>query len=249
MNYNNNKINKVYYGDNEIVTTKIVENVISNWTLPNNIKFADGNYTLTELHFDNLTNCSGMFRECTSLKSVPLFDTSKVTDMSNMFYNCYSLTSIPEFDTSSCEDMEYAFYDVEVTTLPKFDTSKVKYIRGFIGSSGIVTLPELDFGSVIAASGDVYYVFTSCYKLTNVGGFKDLGKSFYIGNGAATLDFTDCSKLSYESCLNIFNSIYDLTTTAYTSTAKIRFSATTFALLSEADKKIAADKGWIVESA
>lgn len=61
----------------------------------------------------NVTNMGsrlvGMFYSCTSLTSVPLFDTSKVTNMRYMFYYCTSLTSVPLFDTSNVTDMKNMF--------------------------------------------------------------------------------------------------------------------------------------------
>ena len=42
-----------------------------------------------------------MFFGCSSLQSVPLFDTSSVTTMSTMFTSCSSLQSVPAFDVSS----------------------------------------------------------------------------------------------------------------------------------------------------
>jgi surface protein len=42
-----------------------------------------------------------MFGGCSSLKTVPLFNTSGVKDMTTMFNNCFSLQSVPQFDTSS----------------------------------------------------------------------------------------------------------------------------------------------------
>lgn len=65
-----------------------------------------------------------MFRDCSSLTSVALFDTSSVTDMVNMFYGCSSLTSVPLFDTSSVTSMQFMFYNCSsLTSIPLFDTS------------------------------------------------------------------------------------------------------------------------------
>jgi surface protein len=49
----------------------------------------------------NVTNMSFMFFECLSLQSVPLFNTTNVTNMAYMFYNCYSLNFIPAFVTTA----------------------------------------------------------------------------------------------------------------------------------------------------
>ena len=62
-----------------------------------------------------------MFYQCTSLTSVPLFDTSNVTNMSNMFRGCKSLTSVPLFDTSKVTNMADMFYMCSsLTTLGGF---------------------------------------------------------------------------------------------------------------------------------
>lgn len=53
----------------------------------------------------NTTNMLNMFYGCTSLQSVPLFDTSSVTNMTSMFLNCYSLQTIPALDCSASTNM------------------------------------------------------------------------------------------------------------------------------------------------
>ena len=57
----------------------------------------------------SVTNMTNMFYSCTSLQSVPLFDSSSVTNMTNMFYSCISLQSVPLFDTSSATNMTNMF--------------------------------------------------------------------------------------------------------------------------------------------
>lgn len=52
-----------------------------------------------------ITNMQSMFYYCSSLTTVPLFDTSSVTDMTTMFRSCSSLTAIPLFNTSSVTSM------------------------------------------------------------------------------------------------------------------------------------------------
>ena len=50
-----------------------------------------------------------MFNKCTSLATIPLFDTLNVTSMAGMFQNCTSLTTIPLFDTSNVTQMNMTF--------------------------------------------------------------------------------------------------------------------------------------------
>ena len=71
-------------------------------------------------------NCVDMFRSCTSLKTVKLFDTSKATDMNNMFFGCRQLTSVPLFDTSNVSNISSMLAGCDgLTTLDGFAGLKV----------------------------------------------------------------------------------------------------------------------------
>ena len=68
------------------------------------------NVTIEDL--DQLSeSCEYMFFACSSLVSVPKFDTSGVTNMVGMFARCTSLESVPKFDTSNVTNMNDMFYD------------------------------------------------------------------------------------------------------------------------------------------
>lgn len=56
-----------------------------------------------------ITDMYGMFKGCTALTAVPLFDTSSVTTMYMMFQGCSSLTYIPLFVTSRVTNMNMTF--------------------------------------------------------------------------------------------------------------------------------------------
>ena len=58
-----------------------------------------------------ITNMEEMFAHCTSLTTVPLFDTSSCTAMQVMFYADSSLTTIPLFDTSNVTNMASMFHN------------------------------------------------------------------------------------------------------------------------------------------
>ena len=78
------------------------------------------------INFQNVTNTNGMFKECTSLTTVPLFDTQNVTDISYMFQDCSSLTTIPLFNTQNVTKMSACFYQcTSLTTVPLFNTQNV----------------------------------------------------------------------------------------------------------------------------
>ena len=50
-----------------------------------------------------ITNMRAMFRECTRLNNVALFDSSSATNMNYMLHNCTPLISVPLFDTSNAK--------------------------------------------------------------------------------------------------------------------------------------------------
>lgn len=82
-----------------------------------------------------ITSTDSMFYKCTSLTSVPIFDTSNVIYMNHMFYNCSSLTSVPLFDTSNVTYMDATFYNCQaLTSVPLLDTSKATYMDNTFNS-------------------------------------------------------------------------------------------------------------------
>ena len=88
---------------------------------------------------ENVTNMSYMFCYCSSLTTIPLFNTSKVTDMSWMFQNCSNLTTIPQLDTSKVTTMRNMFYQCyKLTSIPYLDVSNVaNLINVFEGCNGL----------------------------------------------------------------------------------------------------------------
>ena len=52
-----------------------------------------------------------MFSNCSSLTSVPQFDTSKVTSMDSMFDYCTKLASLPLLNVSNVVNMDNIFYN------------------------------------------------------------------------------------------------------------------------------------------
>ena len=213
-----------------------------------------------------------MFYGCSSLTSVPLFDTSKVTNISymfafdsqlsgaapnfnlssatnvrNMFMDCSKLTSVPQYDLSNVVTLGPFLYGCSgLTSIPDFNTAKAtNYSETFNGCSNVVSIGLLDMSSAT----EVYDTFRNCVKLENITGVTNCGKGF-TGTSSLyhNLSFSSSSKLTRQSCLNIFNTIYDMTNTSVTD-AKITLHATTKSLLSADDIAIATNKGWSVISA
>lgn len=87
--------------------------------------------------------------------------------------------------------------------------------------------------------------FKGCYNLTDIGGLQDLGKSFQ-SNRSRDLSFSSCSKLTKQSLLNVFNSIYDMTLKTFGG-ANITLGKTNLQKLTDEDIAIATNKGWVVK--
>jgi surface protein len=230
-------------------------------------------YQLTNVPlFDtsNVTDMSFMFEECNSLQSVPLFDTSNVTDMSGMFsmriYDfiyphipASQLVSVPLFDTSKVTDMSGMFqYCVNLQSVPLFDTSKVTdmsymfsmistYIYPYNPPSQLASVPLFDTSKVTS----MYGMFQNCLSLQHIGGLKDLGKVLMeTPNDGLTTDrvFEECHHITRESCLNIFNNLYDITNNPDGHTPTLAFEREVIARLSAEDILIAVQKGWVISS-
>ena len=83
---------------------------------------------------------TNMFYECSSLTTVPSFDTSNVTNMSSIFRNCSSLTTVPAFDTSNVTNMTNMFYNCSsLTTVPELDMFKVSSASTMFGGCASLT--------------------------------------------------------------------------------------------------------------
>ena len=114
----------------------------------------------------NVTDMTDMFKECTSLISIPKIDTSNVTKMNTMFYKCSSLTTIPQLDTSNVTNMSYMFRKCKpLITIPLLNTSKVTNMSYmFENCRSLTTIPSIDTSKV----KDMSYMFDSCTSLTYI---------------------------------------------------------------------------------
>ena len=190
----------------------------------------------------NVTNMNSMFYGCGLLTSVPLFDTSNVTDMRDMFNGCTKLESVPLFDTSNVTDMTNMFATCSLTTIPQFDTRNVTSIQYlFQNTTSITSIPLLDCGNVLTF-GSLFGDYTNCDKLTDLGGFKDLGKVPTVS--ISTVSFLNkMPNLTHESLMNVINNLYNRKS-FQGSTKTLKFGTTHLAKLSDEEKAIATNKGY-----
>lgn len=164
----------------------------------------------------------------TNVTSVQGLDTSKGTSFRNMFGGCNKLITGPDIDTSNGQDVSNMFGN----------------------STNLVTLPEYDFSS----ANNVFYLTVSATKLTNLGGFKDLGKAYLTSTSANNslycLDlygpsYARNNNISYASLMNVINKLYDIKTKGCNAQQLI-LGSTNLAKLTAEEIAIATNKGWSV---
>ena len=177
--------------------------------------------------FEGITNMNRMFSNCGSLQTIPLINTSNVTDMGYMFNECTSLKTIPLLDTSNVTNFRYFLYLSKITELPQFDLRKgVDFYEFCYNCFNLKYVPNLDLSSATNISG----LLENCNSLISVGELKVPNVrgsvSYFLGGsnkdnltdfggliglrGSITTDgFHTCPNLSYQSCINILNGLYD----------------------------------------
>jgi hypothetical protein len=104
----------------------------------------------------------------------------------------------------------------------------------------LTSIPLLDMSNVY----DVQHMFSDCESLTDLEGFKDLGKQRKIYG--LNSDFLDnCPNLTHESLMNVINNLYDRKSEGY-GDITISFGETNLNKISDSEKAIAINKGWIL---
>ena len=207
---------------------------------------------------------SQMFRNCKALEEAPDFNALRVTNMTEMFFSCTNLQTVPSYNILECQSMIQMFYACDnltsvgdmdenpdnwllavtkmfmycgkLKTAPRIKTTHVtNFDDMFYYCSSLETAPEYDASSATSANT----MFLGANNLTNFGGLKNL-----------KIDFTgirNCGMLSYESIINVLNGLYDFRGNGdSTTTRTLELNSSSMAQLSDEDKAIATNKGWIL---
>ena len=197
-------------------------------------------------YFDTsgVKNMTYMFNS-SNVKTVPLFNTTNVNNMSYMFYSAQYLTEVPLFDTSNVTDMRSMFYKCKFTTLPPFDTRKVQSLQNFIDScKDLQSLPQFDLRGMDGGyqPADFAGWGGTFDKLIDVGGFVNQKVSI-VNQG-----WNKCPNLSYQSCINILNGLWDFVgngETPNSSQGKLKVHQNFLNLVGD-EISIGTSKGWTI---
>ena len=182
------------------------------------------------------TDLGSCFSDCKGLVSLTLsesFGQNAVT-LSSCFSNCNSLTSLtlPAGFGQNATNIGYCFnacYELSSLTLPESFGSVATDIRNcFYACSKLVDL-HLPEGFGQNATKFVTNILAQCIKLTNITGNP---------NFKSSLNLSSCTLLTHDSLMVIINGLQTVTTQTLT------LGAENLAKLTDAEKKIATDKGW-----
>lgn len=183
------------------------------------IKFAHSGFKKVPewADFEGITDASYLFGDCSFLETAPFFDTSMVLNMQGMFVSCGWLKTIPQYDTSKCKSFMQMLYAC----------FSLEYVPLLDGSS---------------AENPYLFAYTTCEYLTYFGGLKNI-KVDWNSSGAPY----QCPNLTYESVISILSNLYDFRGNGDSSTTRtIKLHSNHMAMLSDDDKAIATNKGWII---
>lgn len=234
-----------------------------------------GNSTFTEVpewvDFDGVTDMYGMFQYCSNLQTIPLIDTSNVKSMSTMFSYCNHLQAIPLLNTSNVTNMYYMFYYCEkLQTIPSLDTSKVTNMTNmFYGCSSLQTIPPINTSNVTNMS----QMFNNCRSLVSLPALNaqslNMQSSYGVFGNSELPNLTDfggflnlkCSltndrnlkrlpNLTYESCINVLNGLYDFTgngETPNSSQGQLKVAQSFIDKVGD-EISIGVAKGWVISA-
>lgn len=195
--------------------------------------------------FDGITSLSNMFTNCTNLQTIPLIDTSKVTNMTYMFNGCSNLRTISQIDTSNVKDMSNMFNTCsKLQTIPQIDTSNVTNMSYmfyvYAGNKNLVSLPKFECGKVENISRYFSYSADSMTSLTDVGGWNNLKIDWNDNYG-----LRNCPNLTYQSCINILNGLYDFVGNGESTTRTLKVHSNFLTTVGD-EISIGTAKGWTI---
>lgn len=172
----------------------------------------------------NVENFNGTFYYCSNIKIFPSINTSKGKDFSNMFSGAMNLEEVMPIDTSKATNLAYMFYD-------------------FSAEHKLRKLPEFDCTNVNIMTNMFSYYQDRMDYFTDCGGWKNLKCKW-----DDTYGLRACANLTYQSCINILNGLYDFTgngETPNSNQGKLKVHQNFIDLVGD-EISIGTSKGWSI---
>lgn len=202
-----------------------------------------------------VTSMSNMFSNCSNLTDIsPLanWNTSNVRTISNMFSSCSGLkdiSALANWNTSELRDINYLFQSAsnitDASPMARWDTSKVTTMNSlFNGCTKLTTIPALNCSSIDTSyNSTAWFGYSEMTALTTMGGFINLKTS-----STGSYGLNKCPNLTYESCINILNGLYDFTgngETPASNQGKLKVHANFLTAVGD-EISIGTNKGWTI---
>lgn len=187
-------------------------------------------------------------------------DTSKCTDFGYMYFGSGAMTKAPDIDTSKGTIFDYMYKDCgSIVTIPAHDFSKATRLYcTFEGCKFLTTVPEIN--SINCTNFG--YMFSGCTKLQKISKIN-MSKAVTVGSmfsnttslteiyfdGTINCNYINItsasSGLTHDSLMSLLNALADRSneSTQYT----ITIASKNINKLTEEEKSIATDKGWILK--
>jgi len=194
-------------GDEDLITeihTTDIEfgAILSNaWRGANNMTDFNAAFGVTT----GVTSYINTWRECSSLTSFPLIDTSSGNNFQSAWYNCNKLTSFPLIDTSSGTEFSYSWFNCnQLTSFPLIDTSSgISFASAWRGCTSLTAFPLINTSS----GTNFNSTWQSCSNLTT---FPANFFDSWTGNPNTNCfvgTWGNCPSLTATSVENILNSL------------------------------------------
>ena len=179
---------------------------------------------------------AGLFSNCSNLTSFTLPDGlgQSATNLDACFISCSSLTSLtlPSGFGQNATALHRCFYgcsNLTSLTLPAgfgSNATDLTYCFSYCSALTSLTLPD-GFGQNAARLDSCFRVCTSLTTITGNPNFR------------AQLSLSDSTKLTHDSLMVVINGLQTVTTAK-----TLTLGSTNLAKLTDAEKKVATDKGW-----
>lgn len=172
---------------------------------------------------------NAMFYFCTSLETVPFFNTSNVLNMAYMFGNCYNLKTVPQYETYNVTDMSNMFLNCKnLVDVPQFNTPLLtNTVTMFSGCNNLQKAPLLNTANVTNSA----LMFQTCFQLTEVPLYNTVNVANMSGMFTNAVSLKTIPQLDTSNTANtngMFFNCYGLTTIPALNLNKVTDSAFMF---------------------
>ncbi len=167
--------------------------------------------------------------EASAITEFPALNMSKVESMQYAFRNCESLLSLPDMDLTACTTLYECFRQCSnLKTVGKLITPNVKKMYSlFRNCLALETIEEIDLSSVDSMN----LIFANCRNLKNI---------TFAGSINISLDLRP-TPATTETVMSAINALCE------NGDGKILYLGNLADKITAEQKKIAADKGWVIE--